>query len=173
MAAGKSTVGPILANTIGWEFLDIDKEIERKSGKKITRIFSENGEAFFRKLENETLKEISKLSKHIIALGGGTIASEENLRIIKESGILIYLQSSPETAYRRLRYKRDRPALLFEGEDEPTKEAFIKRIEELLESRKMYYEKSDIIIDTDFIPVGRTVDRIALIINKKYFGNEN
>jgi len=173
MAAGKSTVGPILANTLGWDFLDIDSVIEKKAGKRITRLFAEEGEEYFRLLENKTLKELSQLNKHIIALGGGTIANDENLKIIEETGFLVYLKSSPETAYKRLRFKRDRPALLFRGDEEPTKEVFIQRINELLQERKKYYEKSDYIIDTDSSPVGRTIDKIASIIKKDIIKNEN
>lgn len=167
MAAGKSTIGPILANTIGWSFLDIDRVIEDKERKKITQIFSEKGEEYFREIENRVLMELSSLSNHIIALGGGTIASDNNLKIIKQTGLLIYLKSSTETAYKRLRFKRDRPALLFDGEDEPSKEIFTSRINELLNSRRQYYEQSDYIIDTDRIPVGKTVDKLASILIKE------
>ncbi|HSL87924.1 MAG TPA: shikimate kinase [Ignavibacteriaceae bacterium] len=173
MAAGKSTVGPILANTIGWDFLDIDRVIEKKAGKKITEIFSDQGEEYFRLLENTTLKELSILRNYIIALGGGTIANDENLKIIKETGLLIYLKSSPETAYKRLRFKRDRPALLFQGDDEPTREEYIQRIDKLLQERRKYYEKSDYIIDTDLNPVGRTIDKIVSIIKRDIIKNEN
>ncbi|MCJ7554289.1 MAG: shikimate kinase, partial [Ignavibacteriaceae bacterium] len=55
MAAGKSTIGPILANTLGWDFKDIDRVMEQKAGKKITQIFSDEGEIYFRELENNTL----------------------------------------------------------------------------------------------------------------------
>lgn len=173
MAAGKSTIGPILANTIGWNFKDIDRVIEEKEGRKITRIFNESGEDYFREIERKTLLELSVLSNHIIALGGGTIASEPNLKIIKESGLLVYLKSSPETAYKRLRFKRDRPALLFEGDEEPTREDYTKRINELLESRKQYYEQADYIINTDSIPVGKTVDKLASILIKEKIIDEN
>lgn len=172
MAAGKSTIGPILANTIGWSFLDIDRVIEEKEGKKITHIFNENGESYFRTIEYKTLVELSKLTEHIIALGGGTIASDINFKVIKETGLLIYLKSSPETAYKRLRFKRDRPALLFDGEEEPSREIFTNRINELLTSRKKYYEQADYIIDTDSIPVGRTVDKLASILEKEKIINE-
>ncbi len=173
MAAGKSTIGPILANTLGWDFKDIDRVMEQKAGKKITQIFSDEGEIYFRELESNTLKELSFLHNIIIALGGGTIASDENLKVIKETGLLIYLQSSPEVAYRRLRFKRDRPALLFDGEDEPTKEQLTERIKELLSKRQKYYEQSDFIIDTDTIAVGKTVDRLANIIKKEIIRDES
>lgn len=173
MASGKSTVGPILANTIGWNFLDIDRVIENREAKKITQIFTENGEQYFRKIERSTLEELSQLKNYVIALGGGTIADEDNLKLIKSTGLLIYLKSSPEIAYNRLRFKRDRPALLFTGDEEPTKEEFTKRINHLLNLRKSYYEKSDFIIDTDSIAVGTTVDRIAGIVKKEMIKNEN
>lgn len=173
MAAGKSTIGPILANTLGWDFKDIDKVIEKKADKKITQIFSDDGEKYFRELEKKTLQELSLLNNIIIALGGGTIASNENLKLIKNTGLLIYLKSSPETAYRRLRFKRDRPALLFDGEEEPTKEQFIKRINELLNRRSKYYNQADIIIDTDSIAIGKTVDILAKIIKKEIVKDEN
>lgn len=169
MAAGKSTIGPILANTLGWEFFDLDREVEKKSGLKIVELFKQKGEDYFRKMETEILKELSLKDNVIISLGGGAIASEENFRIIKSSGKIIYLKSSPEMTYKRLRFKIDRPAFVFEGEEVPSKEKFMERINELLESRKKYYEKSDFIVDTDFQTVGKTVDIIAKFITKDNF----
>jgi shikimate kinase len=166
MAAGKSTIGPILANTLGWEFYDLDKEVEKKEGMKIIELFNQKGEEYFRKSETEILKELSGRNKVIISLGGGAIASDENFRIIKSSGKIIYLKSSPEIVYRRLRFKRDRPAFIFEGEELPSEEQFLKRINELLDSRKKYYEQCDFVIDTDSQKVGKTVDIIAKYINK-------
>lgn len=167
MASGKSTIGPILANTIGWEFLDLDRVIESKTNKKIVDIFKKDGEDFFRKLESESLTELSKLSKYVISLGGGTIEKAENLDIIKNSGILIYLETSPEAAYRRLKFKRDRPALLFD-DHEPTKEEFIKRIKSILERRLEFYNRADLKINTDDKPVGITVDLLAKILRKEF-----
>ena len=166
MAAGKSTIGPILANTLGWEFYDLDKEVEKKEGMKITELFNRKGEDYFRKSETEILKELSGRNKVIISLGGGAIASDENFRIIKSSGKIIYLKSSPEIVYKRLRFKRDRPAFIFEGNELPSKEEFLQRINELLEARKKYYEQCDFIVDTDTQKVGKTVDIIAKFINK-------
>jgi len=76
------------------------------------------------------------------------------------------LKSSPGIVYRRLRFKRDRPAFIFEGEELPSEEQFLKRINELLDARKKYYEQCDFIIDTDSQKVGKTVDIIAKYINK-------
>lgn len=172
MASGKSTIGPILANTIGWDFLDLDKVIEEKANKKIVEIFKEYGEEYFRKLESQTLKELTKLSKHVISLGGGTIESEDNLNQMKKSGILVYLETSPEAAYRRLRFKRDRPALLFD-DNEPTKEEFLNRINTILNRRLKYYNQADLKINTDNKPVGITVDKLVKILRKDFHIEEN
>ena len=164
MASGKSTIGPILANTLGWNFFDLDKEVENQEGMKVVEIFDRNGESYFRKVETALLMNLSEKDEAIISLGGGAIASEENFRIIKSSGKIIYLKSSPEMAYKRLRFKRDRPAFIFEGEEIPSKEQFLERINKLLDERKKYYEQADFIIDTDNQTVGKTVDIIAKYI---------
>ena len=164
MASGKSTIGPILANTLGWNFFDLDKEVENQEGMKVVEIFDKKGESYFRKVETELLMNLSEKDESIISLGGGAIASEENFKIIKSSGKIIYLKSSPEMAYKRLRFKRDRPAFIFEGEEIPSKEQFLERINKLLDERKKYYEQADFIIDTDNQTVGKTVDIIAKYI---------
>src|SRR5690606_40072973 len=84
MGSGKSTIGPILANTLGWDFYDLDRVIENKTGKKVREIFEQDGESFFRSLETETLEELSELDKTIISLGGGTMANAENIKIRSE-----------------------------------------------------------------------------------------
>jgi len=166
MAAGKSTIGPILANTLGWDFFDLDKEVEKHEGMKIVELFEQKGEDYFREIETTTLKKLSEDEGSIISLGGGAIASEVNFAIIKSTGKIIYLNSSPEMAYKRLRFKKDRPAFVFDGDEVPTKEQFLERINQLLDSRKKYYEQCDFIVDTDNQTVGKTVDIIAIYISK-------
>ena len=166
MSAGKSTIGPILANTLGWNFYDLDKEVEKEERMKIVEIFEQKGEDYFRKTETILLEKLSQDDESIISLGGGAIASDINFKIIKSTGKIIYLKSSPEMAYRRLRFKRDRPAFVFEGEEVPSKEEFLERINKLLDSRKKYYEQADFVIDTDNQTVGKTVDIIAKYIIK-------
>jgi len=173
MASGKSTIGPILANTLGWDFFDLDRLIEEAAGKSVRAIFEENGEHYFREFETKTLRNTCGLENYIIALGGGTIANQINLEIIKSSGFLIYLESSPEETYKRLRFKRDRPALLFDGVEEPTKAEFIEKINSLLIKRIDYYNQADLKINTDNCQVGRTVDTLSHIIKKEFYGERN
>jgi shikimate kinase len=166
MAAGKSTIGPILANTLGWDFFDLDKKVEKQEGMKIVELFEAKGEDYFREIETAMLKKISENHESVISLGGGAIASDVNFSIIKANGKIVYLKSSPEMAYKRLRWKKDRPAFVFDGVEVPTKEQFLERINQLLDSRKKYYEQCDFIVDTDNQTVGKTVDIIAKYINK-------
>ncbi len=164
MASGKSTIGPILANTLGWSFYDLDKEVEKQEGRKIVELYEQKGEEYFRTTETALLKKLSEDDEVIISLGGGAIASDVNFKIIKSAGKIIYLKSSPEMAYKRLRFKRDRPAFVFEGEEVPSKDEFLQRINKLLDSRKKYYEQADFVIDTDNQKVGKTVDILAKFI---------
>lgn len=165
MGAGKSTIGPILANTLGWEFYDLDRVIEKNQNKKIKEIFEEEGEEFFRKLEMNVITELAKISNAVISLGGGTIRSEQILNFLKSTGKVVYLKNSPEASYKRLRYKRDRPNLIPDQEEEPTRDELIDKITNLLETRVKYYEQAHHTINTDLYSVGKTVDKIVKIIN--------
>lgn len=166
MGSGKSTIGPILANTLGWDFFDLDKLIEDKTGKKIREIFEQEGESYFRKLETDTLREISESQDVIISLGGGTVASQENLEILKKTGKIIYLKVSIDTVYQRLKYKRDRPALTNSNSGSLSKEEMTSRIKKIMDTRQKYYEQADFTIDTDTNSLGKTIDKIVKIISQ-------
>ncbi len=166
MGSGKSTIGPILANTLGWDFSDLDKLIENKTGKKIREIFEQEGESYFRKIETETLKEVSELQNVIISLGGGTIANKENLEILKKTGKIIYLKVSLDTVYYRLKYKKDRPALTKSNSESLSKEEMTDRIKKMMGTRAKYYEQADYTVDTDRNSLGKTVDKIVKIISQ-------
>jgi len=161
MTCGKSTIGPILANVLGWNFYDLDKEIENKENRSVIQIFENSGEKYFREVETETLQKLSGLSNVIISLGGGTIASEENYKILKDTGKIIYLKVSPENLYHRLKNKIDRPLFRDLTLGQSSEEDFKNKISELLKNRAGYYEKADLIINTDNTKIGLTVDIVA------------
>lgn len=166
MASGKSTIGPILANTLGWQFYDLDREIEKQESKRVVEIFNKSGEQYFRKKENEVLIQLSVNNNVIISLGGGTIANDENLWFIKKTGKLIFLHSSAEVVFNRLKHKRDRPALFPEIEEEDSGQKLLEKIKSLYEKRKKYYLQADFKVETEFNNVGKTVDLIAKFIEK-------
>lgn len=161
MTSGKSTLGPILANVLGLEFFDLDREIEKQENLSVVQIFEQKGESYFREIETSLLKKLSLKNDIIISLGGGTIIHNDNFETMKKSGKIIYLKVSPGNLYKRLKNKIDRPLFRDLVLDENPQEDFMDRIKELLESRKAYYEKADLTINTDISPIGITVDKIA------------
>jgi shikimate kinase len=111
MATGKSTVGRRLAHRLGRAFIDTDKEIEAVTGKTVAQIFARDGAVRFRSEEALLVKKLSAREDLVIATGGGIVLDPENVRLLKESGILIALSASPDVIYQRARGKKTRPLL--------------------------------------------------------------
>jgi shikimate kinase len=161
MGSGKTTVGPILANTLGYSFIDIDQEIERRTGKNIVEIFSDTSEESFRNIEQEILTTASASTDCVVSLGGGTIADQINISIITSSGILVYLKADIDQIVKRVRNKTTRPLLLSpEGTMLPEKQ-LREKITSLLALREPYYARADLVISTDDRRVGLTIDEIV------------
>ncbi len=161
MGSGKSTVGPILANTIGFQFIDLDVLIEKNAGKRISAIFASEGEPNFRSMERETLRTLLSAAKTIVSLGGGTVTNQETLDLVKQHGVLVYLKSDVEHIYQRLRTKSDRPMLRDEAGQLLDGEALRKKIESLLLTREQFYHQADLVINTDDKKIGYTIDELA------------
>jgi shikimate kinase len=161
MGSGKSTIGPILANTLGYDFIDIDKAIEKHTGKSVREIFHAQGEEYFRQLERALLQDLQAKDHLVISLGGGTIADPISFPIIRGSGILVYLKTAPEQLFNRLHHKTDRPVLMDVSGERLSEEALRTRIVELHARRQQFYEQADIIIPTDEHKLGITVDQIV------------
>ncbi len=110
MGSGKSTVGKVFSSKLGRKFVDLDNFIEEKAGQKISEIFSNHGEDYFRKLESDALKEVLSCDKKIVlSLGGGTIVSKINQDIIKNNGILFFIDTPFEICYSRISGDKSRP----------------------------------------------------------------
>jgi shikimate kinase len=160
MGSGKSTVGPILSNTLGYKYIDLDRFIEQKVNKKVVEIFSSDGEQAFRILERSSLEEIAGFDHCVVSLGGGTISQDETYRFVSQKGILIYLKLSPEEILRRVQFRNDRPMLKDDhGQPLPPKE-LEKRVLELLARREPFYARANVVLLTDNMRVGVTVDEI-------------
>ncbi len=162
MGSGKSTIGPILANVLGYHFYDIDKIIEEKAQRSIPEIFRTEGEVAFRELERKTLQEVVSYNNSVVALGGGTITNPDNLQLAKDNAILVYLKISPEEAFNRIQHHReDRPMLKDAAGNTLSGEELKQRIQELLQKRDAYYSQSDITVVTDNLRIGVTIDEIV------------
>ncbi len=141
MGAGKTTVGRLLAKHYGCGFYDSDHEIEARTGVKIPVIFEIEGEAGFRKREENAITELSVLSGIVLATGGGAVLSAVNRDNLRKNGLVIYLRGSPEHLYERTRHDRNRPLLQTENP--------LAKLRELYKQRDpLYREVADIVVDT-------------------------
>ncbi len=166
MTSGKSTLGRILANVLGWNFYDLDVEICKDENKTVTEIFELKGEKYFREIESIKLKDLSFHKNVIISLGGGTLISDENVNFIKQNGYLVYLKVTPEIIYSRIKKKTDRPLFKEFVLEENSKEDFMKKINNMLLEREPYYYKANLVFDVDNSPIGQTVDKFAKVLNR-------
>lgn len=155
MGSGKTTVGRQIEKQYGYSFLDTDAYIEAREGTCISRIFAEQGEAYFRKLEAEVLRELIAGTRHaLIATGGGMPLQRENVRLLKELGRVFYLEASEESIWERVKDSHDRPLLDCENPRQ--------KIHELMQLRQPLYERAaHSSIPTD----GRRVEDLAEEIN--------
>lgn len=143
MGSGKSTVGRRLARRLNLPFTDTDSRIEKEQKKRITDIFAAEGEEAFRRMETQTLRSLGEENIcQVVSTGGGLPMREENRRIMKEAGMVVFLRVRPETVYRRLRGDTTRPLL-----QKADPEAEIRRL--LSERNPLYAASADLIVDVD------------------------
>ena len=159
MGCGKSSVGRELSRLLCCPFMDLDSVIEKREGRSIPEIFATEGEAAFRRMEAEALRKCiygQASDKLVVALGGGTVMTEECAKIVHEKTVCIYLQASVETLMDHLAGEVDNRPMLAGN--------LRTRIEELMSIRSATYEKTaHIMIDTD----GKTIEEIAREISIK------
>ncbi len=168
MTSGKSTLGKILANVLGWDFADLDKVIEQSENMKITQIFEKKGEKYFRELEEKIFFEICEKEFIVISLGGGTVENANIIKKISEIGLSIYLSVSLENLYQRLKRKIDRPLIRdLVLSDVATKEDFMTRINKLFSKREPIYKSAEIQISSDTQQIGKTIDIIVKKIKRR------
>ena len=156
MGTGKSCAGKRLSERLGLDFLELDEIIEKKEGASIKDVFEKKGEPYFRKLEKEIVKEASQKKGVIISAGGGAVIDEENFKNLKNGGVIICLEASPDVILQRTRGLATRPLL---NVADPK-----KKIGELLRARFPYYKKSDHCIDTDKLTVEEVVEKIINLV---------
>lgn len=140
--SGKSTFGSQIAQELNFDFIDLDQYIESKEERKISEIFEEEGEGGFRELETHYLQEVLQSTEgFVLSTGGGTPCFNDNMDLINQSGVSIYLDISMEEIYRRLSNapKGVRPLFAGLGEGE-----VILKLKDLLASREPYYLQAKI-----------------------------
>lgn len=129
---GKTTLAPRLAHALGYQCIEMDALITQRAGMSISDLFARHGEARFRELESEVLRELSASSKQVISTGGGIILCEDNRELMRSTGTVIWLTAPFETIYQRLQADDGgRPSL--------TKLPLREEIANLLEQRSPWY----------------------------------
>lgn len=160
MGAGKTTIGKKLAKKLDKRFFDSDREVEKTTGASISLIFDVEGESGFRDWESKTIGVLAGEKNVVMATGGGAVLSEHNREVLKNKGLVIYLEASPELIMKRTAYDTNRPLLA-------TDDRF-KTITELLNIRKsLYDETADITINVDKKSANRIIKDICNLIEEK------
>jgi len=159
MGTGKTAVGKILSQRLGFSLVDVDTEIEREQDTTITDIFKRLGEPVFRDIESAIIKKLSSLKNVVLSTGGGAVLRAENMDALRKNGIIVCLTASPEVILRRTSSNKDRPLL---QTDNP-----LQKINELYTFRKPYYDAADLIIDTDDMSPLQVAEEIIRAIDSK------
>lgn len=141
MGSGKTTIGKHLAKILTLDFYDCDHELERLTGASVSLIFDIEGEAGFRLREKRLLKQLSAKNGVVISTGGGVICNEENRRLIRSRGYVVYLKTSIENQLRRLVQDKSRP--LLQSQDRA------QRLMDLAQERNPLYDATaDLVFNT-------------------------
>jgi shikimate kinase len=144
MASGKTTIGRMLAERLGWNFIDLDREIEAQQGISIAEIFDRQGEPEFRRIETEALRALVRTIQRghpsVVALGGGTFVQPGNFDLVEGNGVTIWLDCPLETVQRRVAEPSSRPLA-----------RNTQRFEDLYHARRAAYARAEyrISIETD------------------------
>ena len=143
MGCGKSTIGKRLSYVLRKPFLDTDRMIEKKEDMTISELFDRKGEEYFRDMETACIKELMEESgEYVIAVGGGIVLREENRRLLKKLGKVIYLRADADTIYERLKNDNTRPLLQGDNPREKIRTMMAQRWD-------IYEEASQFVVDVD------------------------
>jgi shikimate kinase len=142
MGVGKTTIGRVLADHLGLEFFDSDREIEESTGADIPWIFDVEGESGFRVRETRMIDHLSRKQNIVLATGGGVVLAKENRQRLEERGVVVYLRATISQQVERTNRDKNRPLL-----QTPNPE---QRIKELTKIRDpLYQEVADVVVDTN------------------------
>jgi shikimate kinase len=163
MGSGKSTLGKRLSAALGYAFLDLDAQIERRAGRSIPEIFSEEGEPRFRELEREALQGTYGMQRVVVAVGGGALGTVTQLEAALRNGLVVYLDAKVDTLKKRLSGTEATRPLLNADSD----------MEKLLGVRKPVYRMADITLNVDDINVEQAAEALRIAVQAHGKGRES
>jgi len=158
MGTGKSSAGKRLATRLGLALRDMDAMIEVRAAKPIPRIFAEDGEPHFRRLERALVQELAGRTGLVISTGGGVVLNPDNIRDFAATGVVVCLQATPETILKRVEHATHRP-LLAEGDK-------LAKIRALLEKRQPLYDAIPLHVQTDGLSTMAVAECVAALYVK-------
>lgn len=156
MGAGKSTVGKLLAETIGVPFIDSDEWIADKEQATVSDVFATKGEAYFRQLEKAFLDQLAHEQPAIVAVGGGLPCFDDNILKLKELGLVVYINTSLQTLTQRLKNDRQNRPLLAAVKDQE----LFRFAEDLISIRKVFYKMAHVIVPNEANKPKEVVEKI-------------
>ena len=162
MGCGKSTLGRLLADAMGYQFVDTDQLIEEKCGCSVAQIFAEKGENAFRQLEREMLEKLLKLQRIVVATGGGMACCQQNIDKMNAAGTTVYLQASAENLANWLKPERkNRPLIAQQSEEQ-----LYQYIVQTLSQREKFYQQATftICVDQNYTTDNEMVSRIIELL---------
>lgn len=154
MGAGKTSIGKQLALELDIDCYDTDEIIAAAARMSIRKLFLTKGEPFFRQMESELLKLLGEKppGSCIVSTGGGAVLREENRSAMRKNGVIILLKVTAEEIGRRINGDKNRPLLMTAD--------LMKSVEELLEKRRPFYSKADLVIETSELTISETVSKV-------------
>ena len=179
-ASGKSTVGYQLSKVLELGVIDIDSLIEKSAGKPIHEIFKDHGEVGFRDIESDIIESVQSIRNHIVITGAGAIERDENWKVLKSLGPVVWLATPSSEVVRRLVMKPNellkRP-LLADGvriEDRNEREKYLQsKLDELLERRKHRYEEADLSLSCSYVTAETCAQFIhAMLLEEEIAGRK-
>lgn len=168
MGSGKSTVGAILANVLGYAFEDLDVTLAAQAGQSVQAFFATHGEPAFRTLERGVLHATADRNRLVVATGGGALAQSDNMTWAREHGTVVYLALGREALIHRLQHlNTPRPLLLGPDGRRLGPEALRERADDLLRQRQPVYRRAHITVQTDALSVGQAVDAVVRALRRR------
>lgn len=157
MGAGKSTVGRLVAERLGWLYLDSDEQVVGRTGRTVPELFAERGEAAFRAEEKRALADaVAEAGPAVVSVAGGAVLDPENRRCLQEGGTVVWLRAPVDTLAARVGAGEGRPLL----GDDPA--GALRRLD--AERRPLYAGLADVVIDVDGLTPDEAAQRIVEVV---------